>query len=237
VWLTASSCCPLHAINTLLPSRSHASLAGWTSPVTGQTVKAIAFFFSRACSVRRLYLASLGNINRREKLVSKRKRPASGSRRLELQLSLPLNSHQKRPRLGPCYDDLCLLRQGNPLPIFKTRRRTYLTFNLDRNSHVALAWLCLGGTHDPEVGERCWHGCVLLPPFVFDTRLDPNRFSTNLMRATVLSSLTEKINAASLSCLRLPLRFLRSSLLFYSAECSLSLSLPHMIGCRVGPQA
>jgi hypothetical protein len=111
--------------------------------------------------VRRLYLASLGNINRREKLVSKRKRPASGSRRLELQLSLPLNSHQKRPRLGPCYDDLCLLRQGNPLPIFKTRRRTYLTFNLDRNSHVALAWLCLGGTHDPELGERCWHGCVL----------------------------------------------------------------------------
>jgi hypothetical protein len=44
VWLTASYCCPLHAINTLLPSRSHASLAGWTSPVTGQTVKAIAFF-------------------------------------------------------------------------------------------------------------------------------------------------------------------------------------------------
>jgi hypothetical protein len=55
---------------------------------------------------------------------------------------------------------LSLLRQGHRLPIFKTRRRTYLTFNLDRNSHAALAWLCLGGTHDPELSEWWRHGCV-----------------------------------------------------------------------------
>jgi hypothetical protein len=74
---------------------------------------------------------------------------------------------------------------------------------------------------------RCYQ---LLPPFVFDTRLDPNRFSTNLMRATVLSLLTEKINVASLvpeAASSFP------SLSYFIPLSVLSLSLPSVVSCSL----